>query len=258
MENDLIGLQQSSKSIRNPFGFDFISQWDGKKIVLKGDGKERMVIGPLADHIARHLFMKVFYQFHDEQVAALKLKGDTQAAIKYRVPQSVENLIWRMITGKDKYQNVPAANVENEADLTELKKNMTKLEKEAGQSSEGINISKVLEKAQAEAITAGENLGEGETTSVQGTSEVNEKPKEEEKPAEEPKSDEPVEVGEPVAPATPEGTVPAGEEEKKEEENAEDSGEPEAPQAPAADAAPEGDESKADEKGEFPGLQELD
>lgn len=238
MEDNLIALQESSKIIRNPFGFDFVGQWGGKKVVLKGDGKARSVIGPLANHLAKHLYMKVRYQFHDEQVAALKLKGDDRGAAKYRVPATVENMIWRMITGEDLHKNAPVSDVQNEADLSDLKKNMTKLEKEAATSSDGVNISNILMKAQDEAIKKGEGLADGETTRARGTAAVNDNV--------EVKEVEEVPV---VSPTGEVGEVVEDEGENVETAEDEDpgDGEPEAPKTP-------NDEGQ----GEFPTLKDLD
>lgn len=236
MEDNLIALQESSKLIRNPFGFDFVGQWGGKKVVIKGDGKARSVIGPLRDHLARHLYMKVYYQFHDEQVTALKLKGDDRGAAKYRVPATIENMIWRMITGEDKHKLDTNQEVENNADLSELKKNMTNLEKEAAKSSDGVNISNILMKAQAESVEAGKGLKEGETTRAKGTAKVTDKIEVEEV---EEKNEMPVEVNEVEEDESTlnDADVP-GDGEPSNEEVAE--------------------EGKEEQKGEFPALKDLE
>lgn len=150
--NNLVALQQSTKKIRNPFKFDFTCKWAGKPITLPGDGQWYPVIAPLADHIANRLYMKIRYQFHDEQVAAMKAKGDKDGARGYRVPAEIENKIFMLITGRPIHTGLPVAeDIESEADLTELKAEMKKLESK-GINSSGISVTKLLEQATAEAM----------------------------------------------------------------------------------------------------------
>ncbi len=171
-QNDLVSLQQSSKRIRNPFGFDFTVKWAGKPITLSGDGEWYAVIAPLADHIARRLYMKIRYQFHDEQVAAMKAKGDDRLARAFNVPAEIENKIMMLITGEPIHKNVSVADsVEDEADLSILKKEMKALEsKGLSGGSQGINVSKILEKATIEALPLADKLdGRGGSGHVAGS-----------------------------------------------------------------------------------------
>lgn len=158
MELDLVSLQQNSKQIRNPFGFDFTCDWNKRNIVLKGDGQWRSIIAPLADHIVNRLYMKVYYQYHDEQVAALKAKGDDRGARGYRVPADVENKIMMLITGKPKHSDLPVADtVNDEADLTVLKNELKAVERKAATGGL-VNVSKILEKANIEALPAADSV----------------------------------------------------------------------------------------------------
>lgn len=173
--NNLVELQQSAKPIRNPFGFDFTVKWDKKPITLSGDGEWYPVIAPLAAFIARRLYMKIRYQFHDEQVAAIRAKGDFQRARTYNVPIDVENKIWMLITGEPLHKNLPTAdNVDNEADLTVLKNEMKKLEKKGLGGGGAINVSKILEKANVEALPIASSVdGKGEGGHIAGSSKLN-------------------------------------------------------------------------------------
>lgn len=167
---NLVGLQQSAKRIRNPFGFDFTHTWDKQPITLKGDGQWYDVVGPLQKHLAKHLYQKVRYQYHDEQVASLKAKGDKDAARKFRVSKQVENKIWRMITGEDLHKGFGAEdNKQDAADLTQLKKEVSRMHQKAVENSSGVNISKILNEANAEAEALAENVGEGESGHTKGT-----------------------------------------------------------------------------------------
>ncbi|SRR6266568_9360247 len=161
-QNDLVGLQNSSKSIRNPFEFDFTVKWDKRPITIPGDGKWYSVVGPLADHIARRLYMKIRYQYHDEQVAALRAKGDIRGARSYNVPIDVENKIWMLITGEPLHKNHDTAeDVQDEANLSVLRREIDKLEKTARANTGGINVTKILNKANAEAAPVIEELNAG-------------------------------------------------------------------------------------------------
>lgn len=172
---DLVDLQNSSARIRNPFGFDFVWTWNKKKIKLVGDGQWKKVIGPLRDHMAKHLFNKVYNQYHDEHTAPLKAQGKFAEARAYRVPLEVENKIWFMITGEEKrkLKSEPSVEDANEAaDLTNLKEEMSK-NKGEGQM---ISVSKVIDEANMEALS---NFNDGgvSTKTQGGTAKlVDEKP----------------------------------------------------------------------------------
>lgn len=177
MELDLVQIQQSAKKIKNPFGFDFTAKWAGKPITLPGDNKWYPVIAPLADHLANRLYMKIRYQFHDEQVAALKAKGDFQGARAYAVPAEIENKIWMLITGYPKHATLPTADgVNDEADLTVLRQEMKALEKKAGTGGI-INVTKILEKATVEALPTADAVdGKNASGHVAGAATLAEQP----------------------------------------------------------------------------------
>lgn len=173
---DLVDLQQSSKRIRNPFGFDFVGQYNKKPIVLKGDGKWKEVVGPLRDHLARHLYMKIYYQYHDEQVRKFKMLGQKDEARKFRVSTEVENKIWMMITGEPLHKDTGVEVPQDAADLTELQSEISKMETVAKNSNEVVNISKVLEQANVEALQKANGMSEGESTRVKNTAKLKEEP----------------------------------------------------------------------------------
>lgn len=176
--NNLVSLQNSTKKIRNPFGFDFTAKWAKKPVTIPGDGQWYSMIGPLADHIANHLYMKIRYQFHDEQTAALRAKGDDRGARGYNVPAEVENKIWMLITGLPKHSNIAVADeVQNEADLSILKAEMSKMEKRAATNSGPVNVSKILEKATVEALpTASMVDGKEASGHVDGSGRLSDEP----------------------------------------------------------------------------------
>lgn len=173
---DLVALQENTGQIKNPFGFDFVCTWNKRPIVLKGDGKWKTVIGPLRDHLAYHLYQKIRYQYHDEQVAKLREANRDKEARKFHVTAAVENRIWQMITGED----LPTKNgksvedVANEAaDLTELENQLTKLDKQAKGKSSPVNVSAILDKANAEAAADAGALGVGESAHRSGAADIN-------------------------------------------------------------------------------------
>lgn len=164
-QSNLVDLQQNVKKIRNPFGFDFTVKYAGRPITLSGDGNWYTILAPLADHIANRLYMKVRYQYHDEQVAALKAKGDDKGARGYSVPIEVENKISMLITGLPKHTGFDTAeNVEDAADLTELKNELKAMEKKASINNGPINISRILDKANVEALPVAQAV-EGKSSS---------------------------------------------------------------------------------------------
>lgn len=148
---DLVDLQQNTKRIRNPFGFDFRWTWNKRPIVLKGDGEWKTVIARLRDHLAWHLYNKVRNQYHDEQVAKLRLNGRERDAKKFRVSSVVEDKIYMMITGEKLHKEITDDQVQQEAaDLTELNKEISKLETTA--TGEAVSVSGVIENAMNEAL----------------------------------------------------------------------------------------------------------
>lgn len=150
---DLVGLQKSVKTITNPFGFDFVWTWNGKAIRVPGDGAPRQVIGILRDHLAWHLYNKVRNQYHDEQVNKLREAGNEKGARKYRVPREVENKIYQMITGENLYDDGGELRVQNvQADLTELKKEISKLDSSPAGAASAVSVSDIIDEANKEAL----------------------------------------------------------------------------------------------------------
>lgn len=175
---DLVQLQQSAKRIRNPFGFDFTAAWDRQKIVLKGDGKWKTVIGRLRDHIANRLYDKIYNQYHDEQVSKLKAAGRDKDARKFVVSAMVENKIWFMITGEEKNKGV-GIEEEETANLTELKDEISTMERTAkGNGGTTMSISEILDNANGEALS-GFNDSNVSTKTQGGTAQVNKEVKHE-------------------------------------------------------------------------------
>lgn len=174
---DLVSIQNSGKPIRNPFGFDFTVKYAHKPIVLKGDGEWVSVVGPLRDHIARHLYMKIRYQYHDEQTAAMKAKGDHTGARSYSVPAEIENKIWFLITGEKLHNNADVADqVNDEADLTVLKNEIKALDRKVSTQAGPINVTKILNKAMNEALPQGQNLAAHESTHTGGSESLSDGP----------------------------------------------------------------------------------
>lgn len=153
---DLIELQNSTKPIRNPFGFDFIFSWNKRKGVLKGDGKWKDYYGSLRDHIARHLYMKIFYQYHDEQVEKMRETGNERGARKFRVSDNIKDKIWMLITGDPYRPESKPENVEEnvQADLKELRSSLAHVDQEASNRGELHNVSALIEQANAQAAPA--------------------------------------------------------------------------------------------------------
>lgn len=193
--DDLVGLQQSAKKIRNPFGFDFIVTWDKHPFVLKGDGQWKTVVGPLRNHIAKHLYMKIRYQYHDEQVAKLRAAGRDKDARKFMVSAVVENKIWRMITGEDLHKEVDTELEAQElANLSELHKELKNIDVTAAQANHVANVTEIIDTANAEAINAAGDPGEGRAAHVRGRGRL--KPSQDEEAAQTPtdKPQAPVEL----------------------------------------------------------------
>lgn len=172
-EINLVDLQSSTKPIRNPFGFDFKVAWAGRPYVIKGDGQWYNLLKPLRDHAANRLYMKIRYQYHDEQVALLKDQGRDKAARQFNVPRPVENKIWRLITGEDLPGVKTVEEEEQEAaDLTALKNEISKVDAETTRSNQVINVSALLEKANLEAL-ADPNVEQKDSSRRSGTGKVN-------------------------------------------------------------------------------------
>lgn len=152
-EVNLVDLQRNLKAIRNPFGFDFTITWGGKPYTIPGDGSWRRLLPVLADHAARHLYMKVRYQYHDEQVEKLKQQGSEKMARRYAVPKPVENKIWKLITG-DNLQETNESYDEAKADLSVISEGLSLVDKAAIGSSSVSNISSIIDQANEEAISS--------------------------------------------------------------------------------------------------------
>lgn len=155
--DDLIGLQQSSKPIRNPFGFDFVHTWNSRPMVLRANPDFIHLIGPLRDHMAKHLFMKVKYRWADEQKAVMKKNGQADQARTYMVPRDVEDKIWMMITGEARYDGKAStpANLDT-VDLSELNQELAKLGSSSANTSMP-DMTSLLATATLEALAADKN-----------------------------------------------------------------------------------------------------
>lgn len=181
---DLVALQENTGRIRNPFKFDFVTTWNKKPIVLKGDGEWKTVIGPLRLHIAQGLYQKIRYQYHDEQVRKLKDQGLERDARKYTVPATVENKIWMMITGEPlpaKKGKTAQIEEEEQADLSELNTQLSQLDKQALGSNEPVDVIGLIERANDEGLKAhgtkqiGESGHTGGVVNADGT-DIEQKP----------------------------------------------------------------------------------
>lgn len=179
---DLLSLQQSSKQIRNPFGFDFHYTWGGQPYVFKGtgkyNGKWQVLLGPIAELTANHLFQLIRNQYHDEQTEPMKLEGKYDAARKYRVPLATEDTIWSLITGEEhlprKKKGKDAA-VEQKANLATLKNVLSDVKADGKQArSTGVNqvanVSGLIERAQKE--IGKKSVGVGESDHAGGTAQL--------------------------------------------------------------------------------------
>lgn len=171
MQDDLVALQQSASPIRNPFKVDFVGQWNKRKIVLKASDEFIYIIKPLRDHLARHLYMKVRYQFHDQEVAKLKAAGAEAAARKFRVSSQTENLIWRLITGEDlPGRKQDEVEVQEAADLEVLSKELSKVDGRASANGgDVIDVSAFLRTAEADGLAKGGKLKVGQSAHAKGT-----------------------------------------------------------------------------------------
>lgn len=156
---DIIELQNSILPIRNPFGFDFVCTWGKKPVILAGDGEWKNVIKPLREHIAHHLYFKIYHQYYDEQKEIVRKEQGDKAARRYLVPTPVQDKIWNLITGeatRPERKAKPAHEAEIEADLTALKDSLNQLDKSARTGNhEPLNISALIDKANNEALTGG-------------------------------------------------------------------------------------------------------
>lgn len=160
MALNLVDIQESVKPIANPFGFTFVCKYGNKKFGLKptAPGEWLHWIGELRDHFARHLYMKIAYQYHDEQVRKLKSEGKLQEARGFRISAEEENFIYRLITGEDhpKHRGTQTASDEEvAADLTELTKQMSQLDRSslnAVSSGKLSSVSSIIAKARETAL----------------------------------------------------------------------------------------------------------
>lgn len=161
--DNLLALQRSARPIRNPFGFNFETRWDGQSVVLEGDGKWHTYVGPLAAHIVRHLKMAVLYKYHDEQVERLRNAGDEKGARKYNVPIEIRNKVHLLITGEDDPELKGQEDTKQlEIDFSALQGEIKKIDRKATASAaqgEAIqSVSHILDSATAEATKAGRTV----------------------------------------------------------------------------------------------------
>lgn len=213
MADNLVELQRSASKIRNPFGFNFLWTWDNQPIVLKGDGRWRSVIKPLRDHLAKHLFNKVYNQYHDEAVLKLKDAGNERAARQFRVPLAVEDKIWYMITGDHLHKGLSMTganeNKNDAADLHELKEEISKMDAQGGDTPQAFSVSSIIDNANSEALS-GFNDANVTTKTQRGTAKVVEE-KQDKDPVsaslEDQKADEPAKDAEQTAPSKDEPAV---------------------------------------------------
>lgn len=158
MQDNLLALQSTAKAIRNPFGQDFTVTWDGQKVTLKGDAEWKTFIGPLATHIAKHLYSLVLNATHDKNVRELKSSGRTAEARKYSVPSAIKNKIWLAITGTDHpdFNGVDfnATNTVDQMDFSILAKDMGDIDRIAETSPTLTNVSQIVQQASDEAVAA--------------------------------------------------------------------------------------------------------
>lgn len=155
-QDNLLALQSSARAIRNPFGVDFHTKWDGQPVVLPGDGKWRSYVGPLADHITKHLYMKVTYQLHDKEVEKLRSQAQDRAARKFNLPAAIKNKVWVAITGENhpQFTGEDIAQPEADMDFSVLQKDMQELEKKAESANESVSVAPMLEQASNEALAS--------------------------------------------------------------------------------------------------------
>lgn len=140
--------------ISNPFG-TAIFHWDSKPFKFEQTeiGEYVRIIKPLRDHIAKHLFDKVYNQKHDEEVARLKEAGRDKEARSFRLGIDVENKIWLLITGEPKYKdNGELLQKEDPLDLTALDKAVKSIEQKANAVPNVRSVSTLIEQAQNEAL----------------------------------------------------------------------------------------------------------
>lgn len=121
---DLFKLQEV-KQIRNPFKFDFYVPWTKRYILLPSDGKWYQVITPLHKHIAKHLYSKIRWQYHDEQKAELIKQGRKDEARVYQVDAKILDKIWYLITGETRPGRTKESLAAEQADLSALKQTLS-------------------------------------------------------------------------------------------------------------------------------------
>lgn len=154
--DNLLALQRSAKPIRNPFKFDFDrATWNKEKLVLPGDGKWYTFVGPLADHIAKHLWMLITYRLYDMEVAKLKAAGRDRDARKFNLSDAVKNKVWMAITGKNhpNFKNGVIENEELDIDFSILDKSMKEIDQQAVMAEQVSSVSAVLEQSANEALS---------------------------------------------------------------------------------------------------------
>jgi len=169
MQDNLLALQKSAKAIRNPFGTDFKCAWDGQPVVLPGDSKWRVFVGPLADHIAKRLYNLVTNAIHDREVLKLRDAGQDRAARKFSLSGAIKNKVWLAITGNSHPDyNGTEIDLSNREDMdfSVLEKDVKELNRKAEANTELTSVSHIIEQASNEALAS---LGDAESATVSGS-----------------------------------------------------------------------------------------
>jgi len=169
--DNLLALQRSAKTIRNPFGFTLKQTWNSEPVEFPGDGKWRQYVGPLADHLVKHLKSAVLNRIHDQAVEKLRSEGLDKAARKYHVPEEIVSKVHMAITGlpdpkigrKDEDAELLKMNLE------ELQKSMAQLEAEAAHANHTVSVAGIQQEAANKALSELSDLGSGQVGSVSGS-----------------------------------------------------------------------------------------
>lgn len=168
---DLIALQKSAKPIRNPFGSDFKTTWNKVEVTLPADGKWHTFVGVLADHITRHLWMKVTYRLHDRETLKLKSAGRDRDARKFQLSDVMKNKVWMVITGQPhpKFKNgtIEPDNMDD-IDFSILEKDMKEIDAQAVMAAQTTSVSEVLQQA-SDAALREISLAGGDSAHAQGS-----------------------------------------------------------------------------------------
>lgn len=169
MTDNLLALQRSAKPIRNPFGILFKHTWNGEVVELPSDGRWHTFVGPLADHMARHLWMKITYKLHDREVMKLKIAGRERDARKFNLTDEMKNKVWIVITGQPhpKYKNGVIEQDDLDIDFSILEKDMREIDSQAVMADQVTSVSQVIQQASDAALQEIGMVG-GDSAHAQG------------------------------------------------------------------------------------------